>query len=96
MKFAGARADLLASRLWLNIDTSTAIVPDRVSAGDRYTMDVLLPTKVVRDKLPASLSTATGNLAESQELGFLDERVDAWSRERRRTPGTSCGRWPRP
>ena len=33
VKFAGARADELASRLWLNIDTSTAIVPDRVSAG---------------------------------------------------------------
>ena len=52
VKFAGARADQLASRLWLNTDTSTAIVPDRLSAGDRYTMHVLLPTKVVRDKLP--------------------------------------------
>ncbi|SDP53119.1 Transglutaminase-like superfamily protein [Pedococcus dokdonensis] len=78
VKFAGARAEQLASRLWLNIDTSTAIVPDRVSAGDRYTMDVLLPTRVVREKLPTSLATATGNLAQSQELGFLDERVEAW------------------
>jgi hypothetical protein len=81
VRFAGARADQLASRLWLNTDTSTAIVPDRVSAGDRYTMTVLLPTKVVRDKLPTSLSTATGNLAQSQELGFLDQRVDAWSQD---------------
>ena len=81
VKFAGARADQLASRLWLNTDTSTAIVPDRVSAGDRYTMSVLLPTTVLRDKLPTSLSTATGNLAQSQELGFLDERVDAWSHD---------------
>ncbi|MEO6413398.1 MAG: transglutaminase-like domain-containing protein [Pedococcus sp.] len=81
VKFAGARADLLASRLWLNVDTSTAIVPDRVGAGDRYTMNVLLPTKVVRDDLPASLSPASGNLAESQELGFLDAKVDAWTRD---------------
>ena len=79
VKFAGARAGQLASRLWLNADTSTAIVPDRVSAGDRYTMSVLLPTKVVRDKLPTSLSTATGNLVQNEELGFLDERADAWS-----------------
>ena len=78
VKFAGARADQLASRLWLNIDTSTAIVPDRVRAGDRYTMDVVLPTTVVRDKLPTSLATASGNLVQNQELGFLDERVDAW------------------
>lgn len=78
VKFAGARAEELASRLWLNIDTSTAIVPDKVSPGDRYTMDVLLPTKVVRDTLPTSLATASGNLAQSQELGFLDQRVEAW------------------
>jgi hypothetical protein len=80
VKFAGARADQLASRLWLNVDTSTAIVPDRVAPGDRYTMKVLLPSTVVRDKLPTSLSTSSGNLAQSQELGFLDQRVDAWSR----------------
>lgn len=81
VKFSGARAGELASRLWLNTDTSTAIVPDRLAAGDRYTMDVLLPTTVVRDKLPGSLATSTGNLAQSQELGFLDERVDAWSHD---------------
>jgi hypothetical protein len=81
VEFAGARSGLLASRLWLNVDTSTAIVPDRVKAGDRYTMQVLLPDKVVRDELPKSFSPASGNLTEGQELGFLDSKLDAWTRE---------------
>lgn len=79
--FGGTRSDLLASRLWLNIDTSTAIVPDRLQAGDRYTMKVLLPTRVVDDALPESLAVASGDLVENEELGFLDARLDQWTRE---------------
>ena len=79
VRFGGTRQDLLASRLWLNIDTSTAIVPDRLKAGDRYTMNVLLPERVVNGDLPESFTPATGNLVEDQELGFLDAKLESWT-----------------
>jgi hypothetical protein len=81
VRFGGTRADLLASRLWLNIDTSTAVVPDRLKAGDRYTMEVLLPSEVASDTLPESLTPAAGDLVQNQELGFLDAKIDAWTRD---------------
>jgi len=80
ISFGGTRSDLLASRLWLNIDTSTAIVPDRLKAGDRYTLQALLPTKVVDRTLPDSLAVGSGDLVENEELGFLDARMDGWTR----------------
>jgi hypothetical protein len=86
VQFGGTRRDLLASRLWLNIDTSTAIVPDRLRAGDRYTMEVRLPTRVATDTLPDSLTPASGDLVQNQELGFLDTRIDGWT-------GNADGPW---
>ena len=77
--FDGRRAEDLASRLWLNVDTGTAIVPDRLAAGDSYTLDVLLPE--VPAKLPDSLATDSGSLTDSVDLGFLDAKVDAWTGE---------------
>jgi hypothetical protein len=79
VKFGGTRQDLLASRLWLNIDTSTAIVPDRLRSGDRYTMQVLLPGKVVQQKLPESFNPASGDLVPDQELSFLDAKLESWT-----------------
>ena len=79
VEFAGGRADLLASRLWLNIDTSTAIVPDRLQPGDRYTMEAVLPGTVVRGDLPEHLDVGSGDLTPDEELSFLDARIDALS-----------------
>ena len=75
--FDGGRADQLASRLWLNVDTSTAIVPDRLAAGDSYTMTALLPD--LPDGLPKSVALDSGSLTSDVDLGFLDSRVDAWT-----------------
>jgi hypothetical protein len=75
--FEGDRADTLASRLWLNIDSGSAIVPDRVGAGDTYTLDALLPATPA--KLPASLDVHAGSLTDSVDLGFLDAKLDAWT-----------------
>ncbi|MDF2145125.1 DUF3488 and transglutaminase-like domain-containing protein [Knoellia sp. p5-6-4] len=86
VQFGGTRRELLSSRLWLNIDTSTAIVPDRLRAGDRYAMQVLLPTQVAADKLPDNLTPASGDLVQNQELGFLDTRIDGWT-------GNADGPW---
>ena len=80
IEFDGSRADQLASRLWLNVDTNTAIVPDRLAAGDRYTMEARLPDvprRAARSRCP---STA-GRLTPDVELGFLDAKVDAWTGE---------------
>jgi hypothetical protein len=77
--FAGGRADQLASRLWLNVDTNTAIVPDRLAPGDTYTLSALLPQ--TPDGLPKSLQLDSGSLTEGVELGFLDAKVDAWTGE---------------
>jgi hypothetical protein len=80
VKFNGLRKEQLASRLWLNTDTSSAIVPDRLAPGDSYRMDVLLPPKAPA-QLPASLLTSSGSLTEGQELSFLDAKIDAWTRD---------------
>ena len=80
VKFNGLRKDQLASRLWLNTETSSAIVPDRLTPGDSYRMDVLLPAKPPTE-LPKSLLTSSGSLTEGQELSFLDAKIDAWTRD---------------
>ena len=77
VSFDGRRADQLASRLWLNVDTSTAVVPDRVGPGDSYTLTALLPETPSR--LPKSLPLDSGSLTDDVELGFLDAKVDAWT-----------------
>ena len=79
VSFDGGRADQLASRLWLNVDTNTAIVPDRLVAGDSYTMEALLPN--VPAELPDSVAVDSGSLTPDVDLGFLDAKVDAWTGE---------------
>jgi hypothetical protein len=79
VSFDGRRADQLASRLWLNVDTSTAIVPDRLTPGDTYTLSAVLPQ--TPDGLPKSLPLDSGSLTEDVDLGFLDAKVDAWTGE---------------
>ncbi|SES28389.1 Transglutaminase-like superfamily protein [Pedococcus cremeus] len=77
VSFQGRRAEQLASRLWLNVDTSTAVVPDRVGPGDSYTLSALLPQ--TPSGLPKSLALDSGSLTEGADLGFLDSKVDAWT-----------------
>lgn len=77
--FDGDRAKDLASRLWLNIDTNTALVPDRLRGGDAYTMDVLLPA--TPGDLPKSAALESGSLTDDVEASFLDSKLDAWTGE---------------
>jgi transglutaminase superfamily protein len=77
IEFRGRRAEDLASRLWLNIDTNSAIVPARLAAGDSYTLEALLP--VASAELPKDLSVDSGSLTDNVDLGFLDAKVDAWT-----------------
>ena len=77
VRFGGRREDDLASRLWLNIDTNTALVPARLEAGDSYTFTAYVPPTPT--KLPSSLAVDTGSLVEDVDTGFLDAKLDAWT-----------------
>lgn len=77
VEFDGPRAEELAEELWLNTDTSTAVVPRSLLGGERYTMSALLPRTPVTE-LPADLDVASGASA-SQDVDLLDSRIDAWT-----------------
>ena len=77
VEFTGPRADELAEELWLNTDTSTAVVPRALLGGERYTMSALLPASPVTE-LPEDLDVA-GGAASPQDVDLLDARIDAWT-----------------
>ena len=77
VEFTGPRSDELADELWLNTDTSTAVVPRSLLGGERYTMTALLPSAPVA-QLPEDLDVASGSSA-SQDVDLLDARIDAWT-----------------
>ncbi|KQU68187.1 transglutaminase domain-containing protein [Phycicoccus sp. Root101] len=77
VKFAGRRADTLAGRLWLNIDTNTALVPDRLEPGDSYTFTAYVPP--TRAKMPTSLPVDQGSLTDEVDTSFLDAKLDAFT-----------------
>jgi hypothetical protein len=77
VEFDGPRADELASELWLNTDTETAVVPRRLVGGERYTMSALLPPAAPTE-LPEELDVASGG-SSSQDLDLLDARLDSWT-----------------
>ncbi|MFC8502936.1 transglutaminaseTgpA domain-containing protein [Pedococcus sp. NPDC057267] len=78
-RFTGARQEALASQLWLNVDTDTALVPARLEPGDTYTFTAYVPATATR--MPQSLATSTGSLTESTDTSFLDAKLDAWTGE---------------
>ena len=77
VEFTGPRADELAEELWLNTDTSTAVVPRSLLGGERYTMSALLPASPVT-ALPEDLDVA-GGASSSEDVDLLDARIDAWT-----------------
>jgi hypothetical protein len=77
IEFDGPRSEELASELWLNPDTDTAVVPRRLLGGERYTMSALLPPAPASD-LPKDLDVASGG-SSSQDLDLLDARLDSWT-----------------
>ncbi len=77
VKFDGRRADTLASRLWLNIDTNTALVPDRLEAGDSYAFTAYVPSTPTA--MPGSLPVDQGSLTDEVDTSFLDAKLDAFS-----------------
>lgn len=85
LDFSGGRADDLSDTLRFNIDTNTGVLPDRLRAGDTYEITArVAPTDA---KLPQDVDVESGSvIVDTQPLGFLNEKVDAWS-------GRADGQW---
>ncbi|MFQ6171014.1 DUF3488 and transglutaminase-like domain-containing protein [Oryzobacter sp. R7] len=77
IEFDGPRADELASEVWLNTDTQTAVVPRQLVGGERYTMSALLPPAPAKE-LPEELEVASG-ASTPRDTDVLDSRIDAWT-----------------
>lgn len=77
VEFGGSRAATLSSRLWLNIDTNTALVPDRLEPGDSYTFTAYVPP--TQAKMPRSLAIRSSSLTNEVDTSFLDAKLDAFS-----------------
>lgn len=78
VSFEGSRARTLAERSWLNIDSGSVIVPDRLEPGDAYAMEVVLPDPPTLE-LPESVQLASGGLSIATDTSYLDRRVDQWA-----------------
>ena len=77
VSFEGPRARTLSERSWLNIDSGSVIVPDRLQPGDSYAMEVVLP-ETPPGELPESVTLASGALTITTDTSYLDRRVDQW------------------
>lgn len=78
VSFEGSRARTLSERSWLNIDSGSVIVPDRLEPGDAYAMEVVLPDPPALE-LPESVQLAAGALSIATDTSYLDRRVDQWA-----------------
>ena len=91
VKFAGARADLLASRLWLNIDTSTG---DRArpGVGRRPLHDARAAADQGRARQAAGVAVhrRRGNLAREPGARLPRRARSTPGARTRRARGTSC------
>ena len=77
IEFSGPRADELASELWLNTETDTAVVPAGLAGGETYSMTAVLPPTPAAE-LPEDLDVASG-ASTGVDTDFLDARIDAWT-----------------
>ena len=73
-----ARArDQLADDLRFNVDTNTGVLPEKLQAGDTYTVTAL--AQKVDAELPKSVDVADGTVVDSQNLTFIDDKISPWT-----------------
>ncbi|NUQ32653.1 MAG: transglutaminase domain-containing protein [Dermatophilaceae bacterium] len=77
LDFGGPRGDQLADDLRFNIDTNTGVLPEKLAAGDTYTVTAL--TQKVDDALPKTVEVADGTVVDSQNLTFIDDKITPWT-----------------
>lgn len=69
--FSGADASALRGSFYYNDNSGSAAVIDRISEGDEYTLDAVLPVQPAA----GALTTLTPGTAEVPELGVLPDEV---------------------
>jgi TgpA N-terminal domain/Transglutaminase-like superfamily len=84
IEFIGSRERALADSLRFNIDTDTAILPERLQAGDSYRLTAIIAEQPAT--LPTQISAGSESLVDTQALTFVDAKVDSWA-------GNSQGQW---
>ena len=77
LDFGGSRADQLADDLRFNVDTNTGVLPEKLQAGDTYTVTAL--AQKVDAQLPKSVDVADGTVVDSQNLTFIDDKISPWT-----------------
>jgi len=77
LEFAGARKDTLSDDLRFNVDTNTGVLPEKLAAGDQYTVTAYVQTP--SKELPKTADVADGTTVDASALGFLDDKVTPWT-----------------
>jgi hypothetical protein len=77
LEFGGARGDQLADDLRFNVDTNTGVLPEKLAAGDTYTVTALV--QPLAAALPTNVEVADGSVVDSQNLTFIDDKVAPWT-----------------
>ena len=77
LDFGGPRADQLRTDLRFNVDTNTGVLPEKLQAGDTYTVTAL--AQKVDAQLPKSVDVADGTVVDSQNLTFIDDKISPWT-----------------
>jgi hypothetical protein len=77
LDFGGTRGDQLADELRFNVDTNTGVLPEKLTAGDTYTVTAL--AQPLDDKLPANVDVADGYVVDGQSLTFIDDKIAPWT-----------------
>jgi hypothetical protein len=77
LDFGGSRGDRLADDLRFNVDTNTGVLPEKLAAGDTYTVTAI--SQKVDDALPKTVEVADGTVVDSQNLTFIDDKITPWT-----------------
>lgn len=75
LTFAGERAETLKDELRFNVDTNTGVLTEKLGAGDTYEFTAQVSTTAA----PATVELDSGALVDTADLGFVDDKSDAWS-----------------
>jgi len=77
LDFGGPRGDQLADDLRFNVDTDTGVLPEKLQAGDTYSVSAL--AQKVDAQLPKDVDVADGTVVDSQNLTFIDDKISPWT-----------------
>ena len=77
LEFGGSRGDQLSDDLRFNVDTNTGVLPEKLQAGDTYTVSAL--AQKVDAELPKDVDVADGTVVDSQNLTFIDDKISPWT-----------------